>query len=49
VSAWLGVKVFMRFVENHGLKAFGYYRIFIGIVFLAYIMLSGSASLFNPF
>ncbi|MBP7765689.1 MAG: undecaprenyl-diphosphate phosphatase [Syntrophaceae bacterium] len=49
VSAWLAVKVFIRFVENHGFKAFGYYRIFIGIVFLAYIMLSGSASLFNPF
>jgi undecaprenyl-diphosphatase len=49
VSAWLAVKVFIRFVENHGFKAFGYYRIFIGIVFLVYMALSGSASLFNPF
>ena len=45
VSAWLAVKVFIRFVENHGFKAFGYYRIVIGIIFILYMVLSGSASL----
>lgn len=45
ISAWLAVKVFIRFVENHGFKAFGYYRIVIGIVFILYMVLSGSAAL----
>lgn len=45
VSAWLAVKVFIRFVENHGFKVFGYYRIVIGIVFILYMVLSGSKSL----
>jgi undecaprenyl-diphosphatase len=45
ISAWLAVKVFIRFVEKHGFKAFGYYRIVIGIVFIVYMILSGSASL----
>ena len=47
ISAWLAVKLFIRFVENHGFKAFGYYRIFIGIVFMVYMVLSGSASFFD--
>ncbi|HRY34359.1 MAG TPA: undecaprenyl-diphosphate phosphatase [Smithellaceae bacterium] len=47
ISAWLAVKLFIRFVENHGFKTFGYYRIFIGIVFLVYMVLSGSASFFD--
>ena len=34
ISAWLAVNVSIRFVENHGFKAFGYYRIVIGFVFI---------------
>jgi len=45
LSAWLAVKVFVRFVENHGFKGFGYYRIVIGIIFILYMVFSGSASL----
>lgn len=45
ISAWLAVKVFIRFVENHGFKAFGYYRIVIGVVFILYMVMSGSASM----
>jgi len=45
ISAWLAVKVFIRFVESHGFKAFGYYRIVIGIVFILYMLLSQSKSL----
>jgi len=45
IFAWLAVKVFLKFVENHGFKAFGYYRIVIGVIFILYMMLSGSASL----
>lgn len=45
VSAWLAVKLFIRFVENHGFKAFGYYRILIGIIFIFYMLISGSKSL----
>lgn len=47
ISAWLAVKLFIRFVENHGFKTFGYYRIFIVIVFLVYMVLSGSSSFFD--
>ena len=47
VSAWLAVKIFIRFVENHGFAAFGYYRIAIGIVFILYMVLTGSASLLD--
>lgn len=45
VSAWLAVKVFLKIIENHGFKSFGYYRIAIGIIFILYMVLSGSASL----
>lgn len=33
-TAWIAVKVFLKIVENYGFKYFGYYRIFIGIIFL---------------
>ena len=45
ISAWLAVKVFLKIIENHGFKSFGYYRIAIGIIFILYMVLSGSASL----
>ncbi len=45
ISAWLAVKLFIRFVENHGFKVFGYYRIVIGIIFILYMLLSGSKSI----
>jgi len=34
-------------VENHGFAAFGYYRIVLGIVFIVYMLLSGSGSLID--
>ncbi|HOE80389.1 MAG TPA: undecaprenyl-diphosphate phosphatase [Smithellaceae bacterium] len=45
LSAWVAVMLFVRFVQNHGFKVFGYYRIVIGIVFLLYLTMSGPASL----
>jgi len=45
LSAWLAVKVFVKFIESHGFKVFGYYRIVIGVIFLLYMILSGSKSL----
>ena len=45
LTAWIAVKVFLKIVENYGFKHFGYYRIVIGVVFILYMMLSGSASL----
>ncbi|HQL01184.1 MAG TPA: undecaprenyl-diphosphate phosphatase [Smithellaceae bacterium] len=47
ISAWVAVKIFIRFVENHGFAAFGYYRIVLGIVFIVYMLLSGSGSLID--
>jgi len=47
ISAWVAVKIFIRFVENHGFAAFGYYRIVLGIVFIVYMQLSGSGSLID--
>jgi undecaprenyl-diphosphatase len=35
VTAWVAVKIFLKLVENYGFKYFGYYRIGIGIAFLA--------------
>ncbi|MCE1197618.1 MAG: undecaprenyl-diphosphate phosphatase [Marinilabiliales bacterium] len=37
LSAWVAVKVFVKLVENYGFKYFGYYRIAIGLLFLAFI------------
>ena len=45
LSAWVAVMIFVRFVQSHGFKVFGYYRIVIGIVFLLYLTMSGPASL----
>ncbi len=38
VSAWLAVKLFLKWVENYGFKHFGYYRIVLGAVFLLYFL-----------
>jgi undecaprenyl-diphosphatase len=46
-SAWIAVKVFLKIIENYGFKYFGYYRIIIGVVFILYMLLSGSGSLFE--
>ncbi|TFV95838.1 undecaprenyl-diphosphate phosphatase [Algoriphagus kandeliae] len=35
ISAWIAVKLFIRYVSNHGFTAFGWYRIVLGILFLA--------------
>lgn len=37
ITAWIAVKVFLKIVENYGFKHFGYYRIFIGIIFLIFL------------
>lgn len=37
ITAWIAVKVFLKFVSNHGFTAFGYYRIVIGILFLIFM------------
>ncbi len=47
IFAYLAVKVFLQIVENHGFKYFGYYRIVIGVMFILYMIMSGSFSLFD--
>lgn len=37
VSAWISVKLFLRFIEHYGFAHFGWYRIVIGLVFLILI------------
>lgn len=37
VVAILAIKTFIRFISSHGFKYFGYYRILMGIIFLALI------------
>jgi len=37
VSAWIAVKLFLKYVSNHGFTAFGYYRIALGILFMIFM------------
>ncbi|MBY5951562.1 undecaprenyl-diphosphate phosphatase [Algoriphagus marincola] len=37
ISAWFAVKLFLKFVSNHGFTAFGWYRILLGILFLIFM------------
>jgi undecaprenyl-diphosphatase len=37
ISAWFAVKLFLKFVSNHGFTAFGWYRIVLGILFLIFM------------
>lgn len=37
VAAWIAVKLFLKYVSNHGFTAFGYYRIVLGILFLIFM------------
>lgn len=37
ITAWFAVKLFLKFVSNHGFTAFGYYRIVLGILFLIFM------------
>ena len=37
VSAWFAVKLFLKYVSNHGFTAFGWYRIALGILFLIFM------------
>ena len=37
--AWAVIAVFMRFIKNHDFRAFGYYRIVLGIAVLLYFWL----------
>ena len=41
VVALLAVKAFVSFLNKNGFKLFGYYRIIIGVAFLAYALTTG--------
>lgn len=41
ITAWIAVKIFLKIVSNYGFKHFGYYRIAIGLFFLAYMAYTG--------
>jgi undecaprenyl-diphosphatase len=37
IAAWFAVKLFLKYVSNHGFTAFGWYRIVLGILFLIFM------------
>lgn len=37
ISAWIAVKLFLKFVSKNGFTAFGWYRIVVGILFLIFM------------
>lgn len=37
ISAWIAVKLFLKFVSTNGFTAFGWYRIVVGILFLIFM------------
>jgi undecaprenyl-diphosphatase len=37
ISAWIAVKLFLKYVSSHGFTAFGYYRIALGVLFLIFM------------
>lgn len=37
-AALLAVKIFLKIIQHHGFKSFGYYRIALGILFLIYFL-----------
>jgi undecaprenyl-diphosphatase len=39
VTAWIAVKIFLKIVERYGFRHFGYYRIFIGVIFFIVFIL----------
>ena len=41
VQALPAVKFLMQYIKNHDFKAFGYYRIVLGVVVLIYFGVSG--------
>lgn len=41
VVALIAVKAFVSFLTKHGFKAFGYYRIILGVTFLIYALMTG--------
>lgn len=41
ITAWIAVKLFLKIVNNYGFKHFGYYRIVLGLLFLAYMAYAG--------
>lgn len=45
VVAILAIKTFIRFLSSHGFKYFGYYRILMGVIFLAMIYSGAELSL----
>jgi undecaprenyl-diphosphatase len=41
IVAAIAVKAFVAFLTRYGFKYFGYYRILLGILFLAYALYTG--------
>lgn len=41
VVAWFAIKAFIAFLTKYGFKHFGYYRIALGVFFLAYALYAG--------
>lgn len=37
ISAWIAVKLFIKYVSSHGFTVFGYYRIALGVLFLIFM------------
>lgn len=37
ISAWIAVKLFLKYVSSNGFTAFGWYRIVLGILFLVFM------------
>ena len=38
----VAIKFLMNYIKNHDFKAFGYYRIILGIIVILYFTLSGA-------
>ena len=42
VVSVIAIKFLMKYIKKHDFKAFGYYRIVLGIIVIAYFMISGA-------
>jgi len=39
--AFVVIRFFMKFIQNHDFKIFGYYRVILGILIIAYFLMVG--------
>ncbi len=39
LTAWLAIRFFIKFIERHDFKSFGYYRIILGIIVILFFLL----------